>query len=179
MKDEKTKAARDAGEPVGASENDASVILAELSNQLDTARKQASEYKDSYLRARADYDNLKKRTERDAADMVRLGKSDFMLKVLDAADDLERALAADAGADELRKGLELTLRKLLGILKAEGLEPIEAVGKPFDPSLHEAVAATEGDVECDTVCDELRKGYTYCGCTLRPAIVRVAVPKKA
>ena len=179
MKDEKTKAARDAGEPVGVSEKEASAILAEFSNQLEAARKEAREYKDSYLRARADYDNLKKRAERDAADMVRLGKSDFMLKVLDAADDLERALAADAGAGELRTGLELTLRKLLGILRTEGLEPIEAVGKPFDPSLHEAVAASEGDVECDTVCDELRKGYTYCGCTLRPTIVRVAVPKKA
>lgn len=179
MKDEKAKAARDAGEPVGVSEKEASAILAELSNQLEKALKEAKEYKDSYLRARADYDNLKKRAERDAADMVRLGKSDFMLKVLDAADDLERALAADAGAEELRKGLELTLRKLLGILKAEGLEPIDALGKPFDPALHEAVAAAEGDVECDTVCDELRKGYTYCGCTLRPTIVRVAVPKKA
>ena len=179
MRDEKKKAARDEAESVGVSEKDASAILAELSNQLEMARKEAREYKDSYLRARADYDNLKKRTERDAADMVRLGKSGFMLKVLDAADDLERALAAGAGADELKKGLELTLRKLLGILKTEGLEPIDALGKPFDPSLHEAVAAAEGDVECDTVCDELRKGYTYCGCTLRPSIVRVAVPKKA
>ncbi len=179
MKDDKTKAASDAGEPVGASEKDASAILAELSNQLEAAKKEAREYRDGYLRARADYDNLKKRAERDAADMVRLGKSDFMLKVLDAADDLERALAAEAGAEELRKGLEQTLRKLLGILKAEGLEPIDALGKPFDPALHEAVAAAEGEVECDTVCDELRKGYTYCGCTLRPTIVRVAVPKKA
>lgn len=179
MNDKNTKAARDAGEQAGAGEKEASAILAELSNQLEAQRKEAREYKDSYLRARADYDNLKKRTERDAADMIRLGKSDFMLKVLDAADDLERALAADAGADELRKGLELTLRKLMGILKKEGLEPIEALGKQFDPSLHEAVAASEADVECETVCDELRKGYTYCGCTLRPSIVRVEVPRKA
>lgn len=178
MKDEKTKAARDAVEKARASESEASAILAGLSNQLEAVKKEAGEFRDGYLRARADYDNLKKRTEKDVADMLRRGKQDFMLKILDAADDLERAIAANAGEDELRKGLELTVRKLDSVLRAEGLEPIEALGKPFDPSLHEAVAAVEDDVDCETVCDELRKGYTYCGCTLRPSIVRVSVPKK-
>ena len=160
------------------SAEEASRILADLQRQLDEARRQTDGYKDSYLRARADYDNLRKRVDREAQDMIRLGKSDFMLKVLDVVDDLERAMAADADHEALRSGLDLTLKKLGSVMKSEGLEPIDAVGKPFDPALHEAVSATEEDVECETVQQELRKGYTYCGCTLRPSIVRVSVPKK-
>lgn len=157
---------------------EASKILADLKRQLDEAKREADGYKDSYLRARADYDNLKKRAEREAQDMVRFGKADFMLKVLDVIDDLERAMAADAGHAPLISGLDLTLKKLGSILKSEGLEPIESEGKPFDPALHEAVSASEDDVDCERVLQELRKGYTYCGSTLRPSIVRVGIPRK-
>lgn len=174
----KEKDIKTEGTENGISAEEASRILAELQRQLDEARRQADSYKDSYLRARADYDNLKKRADREAQDMIRLGKSDFMLKVLDVVDDLERAVASDAGHEALRSGLGLTIKKLGSVMKSEGLEPIEALGKPFDPALHEAVSASEEDVECETVQQELRKGYTYCGCTLRPSIVRVSVPKK-
>ncbi len=177
MKD-KDKAAEGAAQPEVVSAEEASRILGELSSQLDKATREVKEYKESYLRARADYDNFKKRSERDADDTIRRGKADFMKKVLDVMDDLERASGSGADCDNLRKGLELTIKKLAGVLQAEGLVPIEAQGKPFDPALHEAVAASEADVDCETVTDELRKGYTYCGSTIRPSVVRVSVPKK-
>ncbi|HOA16222.1 MAG TPA: nucleotide exchange factor GrpE [Bacillota bacterium] len=177
MKEKEIKAeAAETQKEISAEE--ASRILADLQMQLDEAKRQVESYKDSYLRARADYDNLKKRADREAQDMIRLGKSDFMLKVLDVVDDLERAMASDAGYEALKSGLALTIKKLGSVAKSEGLEPIDAVGKPFDPALHEAVSTSEEDVDCETVLQELRKGYTYCGSTLRPSIVRVSVPKK-
>jgi molecular chaperone GrpE len=160
------------------SPEEASRILGELSSQLDQARREAIEYKDRYLRARADYDNFKKRAERDAQDIIRRGKTDFILKVIDAIDDFERAMASNTDGSTLKDGLSLTLKKLAGVLEAEGLSPIKALGEPFDPAFHEAVAVCEDDVEGETVSDELRRGYTFCGSTIRPSVVRVAVPRK-
>lgn len=174
MDDRKIKAE----EKTAVSPEDAARLLAELRTRLDDALRQVEEYKASYLRARADYDNLRKRAERDVEEKVRLGKASFMLSMLEIADDLERALAAGSGHESLKDGLCLTVRKLEGLLKMEGLEPICAEGKAFDPALHEAVSASEGDVDVETVCGELRKGYTYCGSTLRPSAVKVAVPRK-
>lgn len=178
MKD-KEKRAEEAPESATVCAEEASRIVGGLAADLEAAKREAKEYKESYLRARADYDNFRKRSERDAEDNIRRGKAGFMLKILDVMDDLERASSSGACGEDLRKGLELTAKKLSEILNAEGLMPIDAAGKPFDPEYHEAVAASEADVPCEMVSDELRKGYTYCGNTLRPSVVRVAVPKKS
>ncbi|HNZ09544.1 MAG TPA: nucleotide exchange factor GrpE [Bacillota bacterium] len=168
-----------AQKPAEISPEEAARILAELTRELEAAKKSTEEYKNSYLRARADYENFRKRSERDHDEKIRRGKADFMLKVLEVMDDLDRAVAADAGYDALRQGLDMTTKKMGVMLKGEGIEPIEAVGCAFDPALHEAVTASEGDVEHETIEQELRKGYTYCGSTLRPSIVRVTVPRKS
>jgi molecular chaperone GrpE len=149
-------------------------------------KERAEEYYNQFLRARADYENLARRTQRDVATMVRLGKRDLLLKLLDLSDNLERAvsswrsaLAAAGGVDpaSLSDGVAMIGRQLQAVLAAEGVQPVQAVGQPFDPSVHEAVAAWESpDVGSETVSDEIRKGYTYQGELLRAAQVRVARP---
>lgn len=149
-------------------------------------RAKAEEHYHQFLRARADYENLLRRTQRDVAMMVRLGKQDLLVKLLDLADNLELAVGswrdalkdvAGVDADALTGGVEMIGRQLQAVLAAEGVRPVETVGRPFDPAVHEAVAAWESeDVEGDTVTDEIRRGYTYQGELLRAARVRVARP---
>ncbi|MDP2873181.1 MAG: nucleotide exchange factor GrpE [Bacillota bacterium] len=155
--------------------------------QVDDWRAQAEDNYNRFLRARADYDNLARRTEREVHRLVRLGKKDLLMRLLELADNMDRALAgwrqALAGVegidpDSLTGGVAMIARQLQAVLAAEGVVPVEAVGKPFDPALHEAVAVWESaDVTAETVTDELRKGYTQGGEVLRPAQVRVARPR--
>ena len=147
--------------------------------------KAAANY-DLFLRARADYENLAKRTQRDVTIQLRRGKRDLLLRLLDMADNLERAagswrtaLAGCSGVDakSLIEGVEMIGRQLQGILTAEGVRPIEALGKPFDPAEHECVVTWDNPgVDCPTVTDEIKRGYTLDGEVLRPAQVRVAKP---
>lgn len=146
----------------------------------------AAENYDLFLRARADYENLARRTQRDASMLVRMGKRDLLLKLLELADNLERAAAswrkALAGCqgvdtDGLVGGVEMIGRQLQSVLASEGVQPIEALGKPFDPTLHECVVTWDSpDFECPTVTDEIKRGYTLNGEVLRASQVRVARP---
>ena len=96
--------------------------------------------------------------------------------MLPVIDDFERALAAEAEASPFRQGVEMIMRKLLEVLARDGVKPIEALGAPFDPRLHEAVAtrAQEG-VADHTIVEELRRGYTYDEDVIRPTLAVVAV----
>jgi molecular chaperone GrpE len=153
--------------------------------ETDWQAKAAANY-DLFLRARADYDNLARRTQRDVAMLVRLGKRDLLLKLLDLADNLERAagswrttLAGCQGVDAagLVGGVEMIGRQLQGVLSSEGVQPVASVGQPFDPAVHECVATWDNPaVDCPTVTDEIRRGYTLDGEVLRAAQVRVAKP---
>lgn len=150
----------------------------DLQRQLAEAEAKAAENYDLYLRARAELENFQKRTARDLAFNIRCGKKDLVLRILPVIDDMERALAADAGHTALHQGVDMIMRKLLDVLAQEGVKPIDALGKPFDPRLHDAIAAVEGTgVEVETIVDELRRGYTYEDDVIRPTMARVAVPK--
>ncbi|MCR4426329.1 MAG: nucleotide exchange factor GrpE [Firmicutes bacterium] len=150
-----------------------------VAERLSQAEAKANENWDLYLRARADFENYQRRTERHLAASIRAGKKDLILRILAVVDDFERAIAAQADRAALVEGIQITLRKLMAALAAEGVEPIEAVGKPFDPCLHEAVAACDDPaVTVETVVDELLRGYTYEGELLRPTLARVARPNK-
>ena len=150
-------------------------------------RAKARENYDLFLRARADYENLVRRTQREVSVLVRLGKKDMLLKLLDLADNLERAAAAwretlrdcaGVDGDALVDGVLMIGRQLGQVLASEGVRPIEAVGCAFDPTLHECVATWQSpDDEAETVTDEIRKGYTFDGEVLRAAQVRVAQPE--
>ena len=144
---------------------------------LEEAKAKAAENWDLYLRARADLENYQRRVARDLDYNIRCGKRDLILSILGVVDDMERALAADADYDSLHSGVDMIMRKLLDLLAAEGVKQIEAVGRPFDPRFHDAVAACEDPtVETETVVDDLRRGYTYGDDCLRPTMARVAKP---
>ncbi|HHX26575.1 MAG TPA: nucleotide exchange factor GrpE [Firmicutes bacterium] len=149
----------------------------DLEERLAETEAKASENWNMYLRALADLDNYRRRTARDLAFHIRSGKKDMILKLLAVVDDMERALAAEADYEALSEGVEMIMRKLLDILAAEGVKPIEAVGMPFDPKFHEAVAACEDpEVDTDTVVEEFRRGYTYEDEVIRATMARVARP---
>jgi len=149
--------------------------------ELESKRQEAERNWDQFLRARADLDNYRRRMEREVERLVERGRQDLLLRFLDVVDNFQRALMpqvmASADPDGLRRGLELISRQLDTMLSQEGVEPIQALGNPFDPRFHEAVAVWESpDVEAETVTDEMQKGYLYRGEVLRPARVRVVRP---
>lgn len=137
------------------------------------------------LRLRADFDNYRKRTERERAEIERFALADVLRELLPVVDNLERALSAPgmpaaAGEDsDLRKGVEMIARQFQELLKRYGLVPIVAVGERFDPSVHEAVLQEESEnVLTPTVAAELLRGYRLNDRLLRPSLVKVAVPRE-
>ena len=145
-----------------------------LEAELEAVRQEASEYKDKYLRAAAELENTKKRLERRYADQAEEEKKRLLRNFLTVADNLERALAHSG--DGLHDGVQLTYQELQRLLNREGVEPLEAIGQPFDPYYHEAVGTVAGDHDQETVVGERQKGYLYRGELLRPAKVEVAIP---
>ena len=100
--------------------------------------------------------------------------------MLPVVDNLERALAAGGKVEDLKLGVELTLRQFKDLLRQRGIVEVPAVGEPFDPAVHEAVAREEAaDVSVPTVTAEMQRGYSLHGKLLRPALVRVAMPVEA
>ncbi len=150
-----------------------------LSDQLEESRAQTQEQKNLYMRALADYDNYRKRVERDIQDLSERGRRDLLKRILPVLDNLARAeeyRKAGAPVEKIIDGVMQTSKQLLAALEAEKVRPIEVVGKPFDPSIAEAVAtqpAADG-VEDNTVVAEAAKGYYMGDDVLRPAQVVVA-----
>lgn len=132
-----------------------------------------------YLRARADFENYQKRMQRNLTTEIRLGKKRVFLDLLEVMDNFERALAQknqESGA--LLAGIEIIYRQLETLLAKQGVKAFSAVGQPFDPAYHEAVAVWEKeDIQEEVVTDEIQRGYFYEDEVLRPARVRVARPK--
>jgi molecular chaperone GrpE len=143
-------------------------------DELEAIRQEAAEYKDKYLRAAAEVENTKKRLERRYADQAEEEKKRLLRDFLAVADNLERALSHSG--DDLHDGVQLTYQELQRLLRLEGVEPLEAIGQPFDPYYHEAVDTVVGDDDQETVVGERQKGYLYRGQLLRPAKVEVAIP---
>src|SRR5215470_15995658 len=129
-----------------------------------------------YLRNVADFDNYRRRVERERASVAQAGKREMVLSLLDVLDDFERALEhMDEAPASVSAGLSAIYQRLAGMLEAQGVIPFESVGQPFDPALHEAVGSVESDEqESGAVLDEVRHGYRWGEELLRPARVRVA-----
>ena len=146
------------------------------SSELEAARREAAEYLDHLRRLQAEFDNFRKRTLKQQSHAVELAAQPVVARLLEVLDDFDLALmSAEQQPDfeKFRKGVELVYAKLRDALRAEGLERIQAEGKPFDPEQHEALMQTgEGEGEL-TVADVLRPGYTLKGRVIRPAGVRV------
>lgn len=134
-------------------------------------------FRDQALRARAEFDNFRKRVERDRSQMSARATEDALRDFLPIVDDLERALAADTGDEgsAFHQGVQMIYRQMQDVLRRRGLEPIDTVGQDFDPNIHEAVAyePAEGRREGEII-GELRRGYRIGDRLVRPAMVRVA-----
>ncbi|TML02216.1 MAG: nucleotide exchange factor GrpE [Actinobacteria bacterium] len=145
---------------------------------IDKAQKEASEYRDHLQRLAADFDNYRKRVLKEQTRAVEMASEPLMRRLLEVLDEFELALMAAERKPDFERflhGVELVYAKLLETLRSEGLERIDALGKPFDPSLHEALMQSgdgEGQEE-PVVGDVLRQGYTLRGRVIRPAGVKV------
>jgi molecular chaperone GrpE len=148
------------------------------SSELDEARARANEYLADLQRVKAEYDNYRKRILREQTRAVEFAAEGLTHRLLEVLDEFELALVAaehEEASDRFVHGVEMVYAKLLEILKAEGLERIDAHGKPFDPELHEALLQGDGPEDGETyVSDVLRTGYRLKGRVIRPAGVKVA-----
>jgi len=150
-------------------------------DELRALREKASrtdEYYDRLLRTAADFENYKKRAARERSDILTLAREEIMSDLIAVLDNFERALsAADAHADskQITDGVKLIQKQLLAALQKNGLQPIVAIGQPFNPELHEAVAEVKTDEHPEgTVLAEQLKGYTLDRRLLRPSVVTVS-----
>ena len=152
-----------------------------LEEQLAAARQETEEFKDRFLRARADLENYRKRSIQFVAEGVRDGQMQTFEAILPVLDNLERAIAFQEkhqtdSVEDVLTGVRMTLVQLREVLERQDVKKIEAMGAPFDPRYHEAVDVQPamGDVEPDTVVGEIQAGYLFGDVVLRPARVRVA-----
>jgi len=144
---------------------------------LDALRKERDALQDRLLRTAAEFDNYRKRVDRDRRDQAEAATADAIADVLPIIDDLERALKAPTGGDleGFRKGIELIHQQMIELLRKRGVKPIDAVGAEFDPRYHQAVVQeSSADHREGEVMEEFARGYMLGDRLLRPAMVKVA-----
>lgn len=163
------------------------VVVDDLASQLeavvqdrDRLARENEELQDRFLRRQAEFENLRRRVENERSDHAKYAGMKTTRELLPILDDFERAIQAapqeDGSKSEYVKGVEMIYQRLFDALKKAGLEPIESVGKPFDPHIHHAVKTVETDeAEDHTILEEWQKGYNFRGRLLREAMVKVAV----
>ena len=173
-------------EELTQAEDDSEALLDESEQKLCEAsglelenerlKAELEDVKDKLLRTAAEYDNYRKRTEREKHDSSSFGAANAIAKLLPAVDAIDRAAEAESTDAEYKKGVEMTFSMLESALAQAGAEEIEALGAPFDPNFHNAVATDEaGDEhESGTVTRVLQKGYKLGDRVIRPSMVAVA-----
>ncbi len=156
--------------------------LAILQQSLDEQKSKAADYYDQLLRLKAEFENYRKRVEKEKSEARTWGKQDVMMPLLSLVDVFEQALAQAETAKDVKQvatGLAFLHKNFSGFLKSEGLAPVEVVGKPLDPNKAEAVEQVEVEEgQVGRVLSEIQKGYTFQGRVIRPARVRVGVAKQ-
>jgi molecular chaperone GrpE len=146
-----------------------------LTKERDDLLAEKAELSDRLLRRQAEFENFRRRTDRERSEFIQYACADLVREVVPILDDFDRAVKAPTSDETYAKGVELIRNRLHEALKKQGLEPIEAAGKPFDPHVHEAVNRVQTDeVEDQTVLEEHQRGYNFRGKLLRPAMVSVA-----
>lgn len=167
-------------EPIAAAALPEHVKAPEVSAEEESLRSELAALQDRHLRLQAEFENFRKRQQRERDEVNRLSKERILIEITGVLDNLERALshasAAEAPPESLTQGVELVGRQLREVLARFGAVPISALGEPFDPHLHEAMARvdTSGDPPDGTVVEEYRRGYLLDGKVMRPAMVAVA-----
>jgi molecular chaperone GrpE len=146
-------------------------------DEVARLKQENAELRDRSVRTLADFDNFRKRSQREAQELRRYALLEPMRELLGVADNLDLALSAQGSAEDLKRGVEMIHRQMQELLRRFGLTEVPAVGQPFDPTQHEAVAREESpEVKAPTVTAELRRGYKMHDRLVRPAMVKVAVP---
>ncbi len=145
--------------------------------ELEEAQARIAEQNDQYLRLRAEFDNFRRRTQKEKEDFYKYASESLLLKLLPVLDNFQRAMETkETELDKFFAGIEMIYRQMLDVLKKEGLEPIEALGTEFDPQKHEAVMQqpVSDEYSENMISQELRRGYTLKDKVIRPAMVAVA-----
>jgi molecular chaperone GrpE len=158
--------------PVEPIESQLSVLKAERDQLLA----EKADLQDRLLRNRAEFDNARRRSERERSEYVQFAALDLVREMLPVLDDFERALKVETADRHYAKGIELIYQRFFETLKKTGLEAIDTAGQRFDPNLHQAVERVETDeAEDQAILSEFQRGYNFKGKLLRPAMVKVAV----
>lgn len=167
-------------EEADGDETEAEVEQAENPSEDENEKKdkkteQIEELTDRLQRNMAEFDNYRKRTEKEKASMYIIGAKEVVEKILPVVDNFERGLAAAEEGDAFAEGMQMVYKQLMTALSEMGVEPIEAVGQAFDPNLHNAVMHVEDPQAGEnTVVEELQKGYLYKEFVVRHSMVKVA-----
>jgi molecular chaperone GrpE len=157
--------------------------LEELTHALDEEKKRSEEYLIRLKYMQADFENYKKRLDRQLEEAKKYNNERLIVELLDVVDELEMAIKSGSSSNSkeaIIQGVEMTLKKLKRILEREGVSQIECLGKPFDPEKHDAVSKVgRDDVEECKVIEEIRKGYIMNEKVIRPSVVKVAVKQSS
>ncbi len=151
-------------------------LLDQLRIERDGLKAERDEMKELLLRRQAEFDNYRKRTEKERSEYLQYAGMELVRELLPVMDDFERAMKADGGASDYAKGVAMIHTRMFETLKKMGLEPIETAGKEFNPHLHQAVERVETNDKPDgRILEEFQRGYNFKGKLLRPSMVKVAV----
>ena len=165
----------DEAEDTAAAADAAVEPAAPATDPFTDMRRERDALQDRLLRTAAEFDNYRKRVDRDRRDQAESALAEALQDFLPIVDDLERALQTAAEAEQYRKGVELIHQQMTDLLRRRGVKPIEAAGTDFDPRLHQAVAhEASPDHREGEVIEDLRPGYMLGGRLLRPSMVKVA-----
>lgn len=150
--------------------------LDQLRIERDGLKVERDDLKELLLRRQAEFDNFRKRTEKERGEFTQYAGMELVRDLLPVIDDFDRAMKVEGGSPEYTRGIEMIYSRMFEALKKVGLEPIAAEGKEFDPHLHQAVERVETkDAPEGTILGEFQRGYNFKGKLLRPSMVRVAV----
>ena len=174
-KNEKQKS--DSRKPIAEEITEVKKELPLEKTEMELFKEQVEEYKNKYLRALADFDNYKKRSAIEREQFVQFANETLISELLPIIDGFGRAMEAaekmDAG-QEMLKGLALIKRQLEDVLKKHGVLEVEALGKPYDPNIHEAILQKAHEGPEGVIIEEMQKGYTLHGRVIRPSMVIVS-----
>jgi molecular chaperone GrpE len=172
---ERNSAGDPAAEP--AASTGASQAEASSEQEVSNLRREIADLRDRSMRTLADFDNFRKRADRERQELKKYALVEPLRDFLEIVDNLDLALAAAGSADDLKRGVEMIHRQMADLLRRFGVQEVAALGQPFDPTLHEAVSREEDpSVKAPTVTGEMRRGYRIHDRLLRPSMVKVSVP---
>ncbi|WIF94809.1 nucleotide exchange factor GrpE [Caminicella sporogenes] len=148
------------------------------SEEIEKYKKEIEEYKNKYLRITADFQNFKRRVEKEKSDLYKYGSEKIIVDILPILDNLERALQSAEDAEDnkgLRDGIEMVYKQFKDVLQKHGLEEIDCLGKEFDPNCHHAIMQEEcEDKQSNSIIEVFQKGYKLNSKVIRPSLVKVA-----